>query len=87
MYSREIQSKIGCQKIHLNIWSDYQEMFAPVTRMSSIRVLISRAVNLGWNHEQLDVTNTFFHEDLKGEVYMEVPSGFNRKILVEKSAS
>ncbi|KAJ7954402.1 Retrovirus-related Pol polyprotein from transposon TNT 1-94 [Quillaja saponaria] len=56
---------------------DYQETFAPVAKMNSIRVLISCAANLGWDLQQLDVKNAFLHGDLAEEVYMEIPLGFS----------
>ncbi|KAJ7950679.1 Retrovirus-related Pol polyprotein from transposon TNT 1-94 [Quillaja saponaria] len=56
---------------------DYQETFAPVAKMNSIRVLISCAANLGWDLQQLDIKNAFLHGDLAEEVYMEIPLGFS----------
>ncbi|KAL8108782.1 hypothetical protein AgCh_025025 [Apium graveolens] len=46
---------------------DYQETFAPVAKIASIRVLVSYATNLGWELQQLDVKNTFLHGNLKDE--------------------
>jgi Reverse transcriptase (RNA-dependent DNA polymerase) len=34
---------------------DYQETFAPVVKMSTVRILLSIAVNLGWSLCQMDV--------------------------------
>jgi hypothetical protein len=55
---------------------DYDEIFAPVTKMSTVRTIISCAVNFGWPLHQLDVKNAFVHEDLEEEIYMKIPSGF-----------
>ena len=55
---------------------DYQETFAPVAKLNTIRVLLSLATNLDWPLCQLDVKNAFLNGDLTKEVYMKIPSGF-----------
>ena len=55
---------------------DYAETFSLVAKISSIRILISLATNLGWPLFQLDVKNAFLNSNLKEEVYMEQPLGF-----------
>ena len=55
---------------------DYQETFAPVAKINTIRILISLAVNLDWPLNQYDIKNAFLHGDLKEEIYMDIPSGF-----------
>ena len=50
--------------------TDYDETFAPVAKINSVRTLISCAVNLDWDIYQMDVKNAFLHGDLHEEVYI-----------------
>jgi Reverse transcriptase (RNA-dependent DNA polymerase) len=38
---------------------DYYETFAPVAKMNTVRILLSIAVNNGWNLYQMDIKNVF----------------------------
>ena len=57
---------------------DCQETFAPVAKLNTIGVLLSLAANLNWSLQQPDVKNAFVNSKLKEEVYMALPSGFER---------
>jgi hypothetical protein len=63
---------------------DYDETFARVAKMSTVRTLISCAANFGWPLHQLDVKNAFLHGDLQEEVYMEIPSDFSQYETIGK---
>jgi hypothetical protein len=55
---------------------DYDEIFAPVTRYTSIRIIISLASVFCWKLYQMDVKTTFFNGEVEQEVYIEQPEGF-----------
>ena len=69
---------------------DYDEVFAPVARMSTLRLLISLAAHHNWKLYQLDVKSAFLNGVLEEEVYIEQPEGFSQgatdKVLRLKKA-
>ncbi|KAM1584397.1 hypothetical protein EV2_038818 [Malus domestica] len=56
---------------------DYKEIFAPVAKMNSVRVLLSVAINCGWSLYQMDMKNAFLHGELQEEVYMQPSPGYD----------
>ena len=55
---------------------DYDETFAPVARMESIRILLALACQLKFKLYQMDVKTVFLNGLLKEDVYMAQPKGF-----------
>jgi Reverse transcriptase (RNA-dependent DNA polymerase) len=52
---------------------DYEETFAPVAKMNTVRILLPVEMNQKWTLHQMDVKNAFLHGILKEEVYMAPP--------------
>lgn len=55
---------------------DYNEIFSPVVKHTSIRVLLSLVAHGDLELEQLDVKTAFLHGDLDEEIYMYQPEGY-----------
>ena len=50
---------------------DFDEIFSPVVKMTSIIVILGLAVRLNLEVEQMDVKTAFLHGDLEEEIYVE----------------
>jgi hypothetical protein len=55
---------------------DFDETYAPVARLESIRILLAYATYHGFQLYQMDVKSAFLNEPIKEEVYVEQPPGF-----------
>lgn len=58
---------------------DFDDIFSPVVKMTSIRTVLSLTASLNLELEQLDVKTAFLHGDLHEEIYMLQPEGFEEK--------
>ena len=56
---------------------DYEDTFAPVARLSSVRALLAITTSRHWSICQMDVKNAFLNGDLSEEVYMQPPPGLS----------
>ncbi|KAH0813995.1 hypothetical protein GEV33_008796 [Tenebrio molitor] len=59
--------------------TDYDEVYAPVARLTTIRTLLSVIHENNLHEMQMDVKNAFLHGKLKETIYMKVPDGINGK--------
>jgi hypothetical protein len=55
---------------------DFEEVFAPVARIETVRLLIALAAQRGWNVHHMDVKSAFLNGELMEEVYVQQPPGF-----------
>lgn len=58
---------------------DYTEVFAPVARWDTIRMILALAASKGWNVYQFDVKSAFLHGELNEVVFVEQPRGYELK--------
>ena len=55
---------------------DYNEVFSPVVKHLSIRILLAMVAQFDLEPVQLDVKAVFLHGDLEEEIYMTQLDGF-----------
>ena len=63
---------------------DFKEVFAPVARMETVRIITAIASQKGWHMHHMDVKSTFLNGPLEEEVYVSQPHGFEIKGSEEK---
>ncbi|CAI7798436.1 unnamed protein product [Closterium sp. NIES-54] len=56
---------------------DYNELFAPVVKPTTLRTLLAGAATKGWVVKQMDVTMAFLNGVLEEEIFMPQPEGFD----------
>ena len=55
---------------------DFDETFAPVARLETIRIFLSLMAHMNFKIYQMDVKSAFLNGELEEELYMEQPEGF-----------
>ena len=69
----------------------YDEIFSPVVRFETVRIMFALAALNEWHISGLDVKTAFLYGKLDEEIYMEQPEGFKipgqeRKVLCLRRA-
>ncbi|CAI7914827.1 unnamed protein product [Closterium sp. NIES-54] len=55
----------------------FQDVFAPIAKAPTLRVLLAAAVVCGWKVEQMDVKTAFLYGVVDEEIYMKQPEGYD----------
>ena len=55
---------------------DFNETFAPVSRQSTFRMLLTIAAAKDWEIENIDIKTAFLNGHLDEDIYMDMPPGF-----------
>lgn len=58
----------------------FEEIFSPVVKMTSIRVVLGLTTSLNLEIEQLDVKTDYLHGNLEEEIYMKQLKASNSKV-------
>ncbi len=75
-WRRRSKGRLVAQGYSQKYGVDYDEVFSPVARFSSIRTLLAFAVKRGMMVHQMDVVTAFLNGDLKEDIYMQQPPGY-----------
>ena len=72
-YKTRLVAKGFLQKIGI----DYSDVFSPVTKLSTLRVLLSHVTAFDLELRHVDIRTTFLNGKLDEEVYIAVPEGLH----------
>ena len=74
-YKARLVAKGYSQKVGI----DYDDVFAPVTRLKTIRLILSLVAQHKWRIHQMGMKSVFLNGVLEEEVYIEQPLGYKVK--------
>ncbi|KAL0346370.1 UNVERIFIED_CONTAM: Retrovirus-related Pol polyprotein from transposon TNT 1-94 [Sesamum calycinum] len=55
---------------------DYTEIFSPVVKYTTVRIILALTAHFDWELKQMDVKTAFLHDDLEENIYMQQLAGF-----------
>jgi hypothetical protein len=58
---------------------DFDNIFSPVVRYESVRLIVALAALQHWHMSSIDVKTAFLYGELDEELFMEQPEGFKKK--------
>lgn len=70
LVARGFKQKVG---------EDYDQTFAPVMRIESLRILIALSARYNWKMRQIDIKSAYLNADIDKDLYMALPKGYSNQ--------
>jgi hypothetical protein len=77
------KARLVAKGFHKQHGIDYGEIYSPVVKPVTIRVVLSLAISTNWYICQLDVKNAFLHGVIEENVFMTQPPGFAHPLFLD----
>lgn len=74
--SNKYKARLMAKGYHQVAGFDFKEVFNPLVKPQTIRVVLSIVVCKGWSLRQIDVNNVFLNGELKEKVFMDQSVGY-----------
>lgn len=70
------KAQLVAKGFHQQYGFDFKEIFSPVVKPVTIKIILTLALTNRWQIKQIDINNAFLHGFLNEEIYMQQPLGF-----------
>jgi hypothetical protein len=74
---RSIQTRLNIDGSHMKKGIHYDEIYAPVVKWNSLRLILTLSALYGWHTKQLDYVLAFLQAPVDKPLYMKIPKGFS----------
>lgn len=72
---KRFKARLVAKGFQQTFMKDYNEIFAPVARITTLRFILALANQFDYNVHHMDVKKAFLNGDLEEDIYMHIPEG------------
>jgi hypothetical protein len=83
----KLKARLVIQGYKQNYLEDFNEIYAPVSKLTTLRTFFSIANHFNMKMQQIDVKTAFLNAKLNDEIYIEIPWGIDPEEELEKLPS